>query len=160
MLSTGTDATPRAPVYAAVFLASRHDAIVSAAEGRLAARSPRYAHAAEPVVHEPLTALYTTLTEALASRNLQPLVEHARLVAEERFHGGYDVSDVQKAYNAVEEAIWSRVFAEGLPERYAEILPCVSTALGTAKDELAREYVRLAARTNATAIDVAELFRG
>jgi hypothetical protein len=160
MLSMQTDATPRAPAYAAVFLASRHDAIVSTAEGQLAARSPRYAHATEPVVHERLTALYTTLTAALASRNLQPLLEHARSVADERFHAGYDLSDVQKAYNAVEEAIWSRVFAEGLPDRYAVILPCVSTAIGSAKDELAREYVRLAAGTHATAIDVAELFRG
>jgi hypothetical protein len=67
---------------------------------------------------------------------------------------------VQKAYNAVEEAIWSHVFADGVPERYAVVLPCVSASLGAAKDELAREYVKLAAGAHAPVLDVAALSRG
>jgi hypothetical protein len=107
-----------------------------------------------------LAALFTNLTEGLASQSLLPLLDHAREVAAERFHGGYDLSEVQKAYNAVEEAIWSRVFADGVPERYAVVLPCVSASLGAAKDELARAYVKLAAGAHAPALDVAALFRG
>jgi hypothetical protein len=150
----------RAPVQAAVYLAARQDAIVTAAEEQLAARSPKYAEATTAVLHERLTTLYAKLTEALLSRSLLPLFDHAREVAAERFHGGYDLSEVQKAYNAVEEAIWSRVFADGRPERYAVVLPCVSASIGAAKDELAREYVRLASGAHAPTVDVTALFLG
>jgi hypothetical protein len=150
----------RAPIQAAVYLASRRDDIVAAAEEQLAARSPKYAQAAPKVLERRLAVLYTKLTEGLAAESMLPLLDHAREVAAERFHGGYDLSEVQKAYNAVEEAIWSRVFADGVPERYAVVLPCVSASLGAAKDELARAYVKLAAGTHAPALDVAALFRG
>lgn len=52
------------------------------------------------------------------------------------------------------------MFADGVPERYAVVLPCVSAALGAAKDELAREYVKLAAGAHAPVVDVTALFRG
>jgi hypothetical protein len=159
-LAVTEPSSARASIQAAVYLASRRDAILAAAEEQLAARSPRYAHATTTVLHARLAALYTRLTEGLAAQSLLPLLDHAREVAAERFHGGYDLSEVQKAYNAVEEAIWSRVFADGVPERYAVVLPCVSASLGVAKDELAREYVKLAAGARAPMLDVAALSRG
>jgi hypothetical protein len=149
----------RAHVEAAVYLVSRRGVIVAAAEDELTARSPKYA-AAESDTHDRLISLYSRLVESLAGSDPQPLLDHARTIATERFDAGYDLSEVQKAYNAVEEAIWSRVFAEGVPERYAVILPCVSAGIGGAKDELAREYVRLAAGAHAPAVDVSALFRG
>jgi hypothetical protein len=150
----------RAPIQAAAYLATRRDAIVAAAEEQLATRSPKYALATPTIVHRRLAELYTKLNEGLASESMLPLLDHAREVAAERFHSGYDLSEVQKAYNVVEEAIWSRVFADGVPERYAVVLPCVSAALGAAKDELAREYVKLAAGAHAPMVDVTALFRG
>jgi hypothetical protein len=150
---------PLAPVKAAVFLVARRADIVGAAEDELTSRSPKYL-AAEPVTHDRLISLYEKLVESLAARDPLPLLDHARQTATERFHAGYDLSEVQKAYNAVEEAIWSRVFSEGLPEKYAMILPSVSAAIGGAKDELAREYVRLAAGAHAPVVDIAALFRG
>ena len=150
----------RAPIQAAAYLASRRDTIVAAAEDQLTADSPRYAGVTQTVLHERLSVLYARLTESLWARDPLPLFEHAREVAAERFHSGYDLSEVQKAYNAVEEAIWSHVFADGRPERLSVILSCVSASIGAAKDELAREYVRLAAGVHAPAVDVSALFRG
>jgi len=95
-----------------------------------------------------------TLTEASAATIARP---RSNWPAARRSTRG---SEVQKAYNAVEEAIWSRVFADGVPERYAVVLPCVSAAFGAAKDELAREYVKLAAGAHAPMVDVTALFRG
>jgi hypothetical protein len=151
---------PRASGRAAEYLDSCRDAVVEAAEAELTVRSPRYAGAPAAVLHERLTVLYSRLVESLEQCTLVPLLDHASAVAAERFHGGYDLSEVQKAYNALEEAIWSRVLAEGTPEHYAVVLPWVSAAIGAAKDELARRYVLLAAGAHAPAVDVAALFRG
>lgn len=152
--------TSLAPVKAAVYLLAREERILAAAKNELSARSAKYAAAADPVLDDRLSSLYAKVVESLTSRTFVPLLDHAREVARERFHAGYDLSEVQKAYNSVEEAVWSCVFADGVPERYAVVLPCVSAAIGAAKDELAREYVKLAADAHAQAVDVAALFRG
>jgi hypothetical protein len=145
---------------AAEYLRGRRSAIIAAAEGDIAARSTRYAEATPPVLHARLNALFDTLTASLAAGCLVPPLDHAHEIAEERFHAGYDLSDVQRAYNSLEEAIWARVFAEGEPERYRVVLPWVSAAIGAAKDKLARDYVKLAAGDHAQMVDVPALFRG
>ena len=152
--------TSRAAVQAAEYLRPLRDEIVAAAEADLSSRSRKYADATEPVLHGRLSALYETMVESLAAACLLPLLDHAHEIAAERFHGGYDLSDVQRAYNSLEEAIWARIFAEGDPERYRIVLPWVSAAIGTAKDELARNYVKLAASEHVTALDLPALFRG
>jgi hypothetical protein len=149
------------PARAAEYLRSRRVEIVAAAEADLAVRSPRYARTADALLHDRFTALYDRLVESLSAGSLVPLLDHAHEIAQERFHGGYDLSDVQRAYNALEEAIWASVFAEeDGPDRYRTVLPWVSASIGAAKDELARDYVRLAAGDHAPSVDVTALFRG
>jgi hypothetical protein len=145
---------------AAVYLAGRRRAIVDAAETALAARAPRYVRPSTESARDRLDLLYGRLIDVLAGGSPQPLLEHARHVADSRFHGGYGLGDVQAAYNACEEAIWNRVLADGDLERYAIVLPFVSSALGAAKDELAREYVKLATGARVPALDVTALFEG
>jgi hypothetical protein len=81
-------------------------------------------------------------------------------VAQKRFNAGYDLSELQTAFNAVEEATWSRVFAELQPAQFAEALGLVSTILGAAKDALARKYVSLATNIQAPSLDLQALFAG
>ena len=145
---------------AAVYLATRRHSVVADAEAALAARVPRYVQAGDSAAHDRLDLLYGRLVDALAGQNLAPLLDHARQVADSRFHGGYGLGEVQAAYNACEEAIWGRVLSDGDLERYATVLPYVSSALGAAKDALAREYVRLASGTHVPALDLTALFRG
>ena len=159
-LAVSTETTAHAPTQAADYLRSRRDEIVAAAEADLSARSVRYAQTPEALLHDRLVGLCDTLVDSLATASLLPLVDRAHEIAAERFHGGYDLSDVQRAYNALEEAIWASVFAEGEPEQYRIVLPWVSTAIGAAKDELARDYVAFAASEHAPALDVTALFRG
>ncbi len=159
-LALSTRTKPRAPVQAADYLLSRRDEIVAAAEADLSARSVRYAQTPEALLHDRLVGLFDTLVDSLATACLLPMVDRTHEIAAERFHGGYDLSDVQCAFNALEEAIWARVFAEGEPEQYRTVLPWVSAAVGAAKDELARDYVAFAASEHVPALDVTALFRG
>ena len=100
------------------------------------------------------------MLDALRSRNLGPIVASAEQVARERFEAGYDLSEVQTAFNALEEATWSRIFAGLQPTQFAEALGLVGTILGAAKDALARTYVSLATNTHAPSLDLQALFAG
>lgn len=149
-----------ARTYAATFLLARRHAILARAERALADRATRYVDMGTPAVHARLDVLFTRLVEAVVGGALRPLLDHADSVADERFHSGFSLADVQAAYNALEEAVWTEVFDKGLAERDAAVLPLVSGALGAAKDELARHYVALATTTHTPAIDVDALFQG
>jgi hypothetical protein len=107
-----------------------------------------------------LEALYDQLLAAVSSRDLSGIVGYARRLAAERFSSGYDLAEVQGAFNALEEAAWSRLCADLRPEQLELSLGLVSTVLGAAKDALAREYVALASRTHVPSLDMSALFTG
>ncbi len=77
-----------------------------------------------------------------------------------RFEAGYDLSEVQAAFNALEGATWSRILADLEAGDLAEALGLISTVLGAAKDALGREYVSLATHTRAPSLDLKALFAG
>ena len=145
----------------AEFLTHEREAIVGAAEAALARTQARhYETAGADEVRRRLEALFDHLLNALRSRDLGPVLAYAEQVAEERFNAGYDLSEVQTAFNALEEATWSRVFAEMEPTQFAEALGLVGTILGSAKDALARKYVSLASKTHVPSLDLLALFAG
>lgn len=145
----------------AELLERRRVEIVSDAEAALArAHSRHYETAGVEAVHERLELLYDHLLQALEHRDLAPTIAYAEQVAEERFTAGFDLAEVQTAFNALEEATWARVFAELEPSEFAEALGLVSTILGAAKDALARRYVSLATDTHTPSLDLQALFAG
>ena len=89
-----------------------------------------------------------------------PIVGYAEQVADERFAAGYDLSEVQVAFNALEEATWSCVMRELDSSELAEAIGLISTVLGAGKDALARRYVSRAADTHVTSLDLRTLFGG
>jgi hypothetical protein len=145
----------------AAFLSSEREPILTAAGAsleRMHARHYESAGAAE--VHERLSVLFDQLVDGIATRNLARIVAYSQRVAEERFSAGYDLSEVQTAFNALEEATWSRVL-EGMDSPdFAEALGLIGTVLGAGKDALARTYVSLASDTHATSLDLRALFAG
>jgi hypothetical protein len=145
----------------AAFLAGEREPILKAAETSLARMHARhYDSAGSGEVRERLSILFDQLVDGIATKNLVPIVDYARRVGEERFAAGYDLSEVQIAFNALEEATWSRVL-EGLDaSEFAEALGLISTVLGAGKDALARTYVSLASDTHATSLDLRALFAG
>jgi hypothetical protein len=143
------------------FLSREREAIVSAAEAALErSHSRHYEAAGAQTVHGRLEALFDHLLESIDARDLGPVLAYAEHVAEERFQGGYDLSEVQTAFNALEEAVWARTLAVLDPSQLAEALGLVTTVLGAGKNALARKYVSLAARAHAPSLDLRRLFAG
>jgi hypothetical protein len=122
--------------------------------------TPRYAAAGVDEAARRLETLYDELTRAVTDETLVTIADFGRRVAEARFAAGYDLSAVQGAVNALEEAVWRRLFAVAAPEELGESLRLVSTALGAMKDALAGAYVDLAAGSRERAVDVGALFAG
>ena len=143
------------------FLVRERVATIAAAEAALARTHLRhYETDGVNSTRERLEALFDQVAEAVNTRDLGGMVAFAGRVARERYDAGYDLSEVQAAFNTLEEAIWSRVLAEMKPEQFAEALSLVTTILGAAKDALAREYVSLATSRHAPSLDLSRLFSG
>lgn len=104
--------------------------------------------------------LYDELHVAAATRDLRGIVGYARALAAERFAAGYDLSEVQIAVNAVEEAVWAVLTEHLEPQLLAAPLVLVSTVFGAAKDALALEYVSLASQSHVPSLDLPALLTG
>jgi hypothetical protein len=143
------------------FLGAERAPILEAAEAGLARmRMQHYEAAGVAEVQQRLATLYDHLVESIQERSLSPMVSYGRRVAAERFAGGYDLSEVQVAFNALEEATWSRVLSSMEASDFAEAIGLISTVLGAGKDALAREYVSLAAQRHTPSLDLRALFSG
>ncbi len=119
-----------------------------------------YEHSGMDRAHARLRDLYRLAVDAIAERKLGPIVKHAETIATERFAAGFDLWEVQTAFNVLEEAIWTRIIKELPPEQYAESLGLVGTVLGAGKDALARAYVSLASKSKSPTLNLQSLFSG
>jgi hypothetical protein len=124
------------------------------------ARLPGYAAAGREAVEERLRTLLDLVRLSLAENDLSHVTRHAETVARQRWESGVDLSEVQTAYNVLEEAIWRRVVAEAPPADLARDLGLLATVLGAGKDVLARTWVSLAAKTHVETLDLKGLFKG
>ena len=119
-----------------------------------------YEHAGEAFTRQRLSNLYDLVVEAIRDRTLTHLIEASTQIAKERFDGGFDVSEVQSAFNDLEEAMWRRVVAEVPPDGLVEAIGLLSTVVGAGKDALAREYVSMASQRHVPSLDLSALFGG
>ena len=107
-----------------------------------------------------VASLYEVVTRTLCSRDAGPMLRHVDAIAEERFQGGFDLIEVQTAFNALEESVWREV-TESLPAaELAEALGLVSSALGIGKDALARAFVAQATKARVPSLDLRSMFAG
>ncbi|MEK6755835.1 MAG: hypothetical protein AABZ02_06765 [Bacteroidota bacterium] len=107
-----------------------------------------------------MKALYVLTVRGVKERNLGPMIAHAETIARERFASGFDLSEVQTAFNVLEEAIWKRIMKSLPASEYGEALGLVSTVLGAGKDTLARTYCTLASKTKTRSLNLHSLFSG
>ena len=131
-----------------------------ATEAMVRARAKHYEEAGREHVHQRLKALYVLTMRRVEERNLGPMVAHVETIARERFSAGYDLWEVQTAFNLLEEAIWKRILKDMPAEEYAQALGLVTTVLGIGKDTLARRYVSLATKAKSPSLDMQSLFSG
>jgi len=143
------------------YLADHTNAILAqATESMARTHLAHYEKAGPEHTHQRLKALLVLTVRAVKDRNLSPMVAHADTIARERFNAGFDLWEVQTAFNVLEEALWTALLKDLPPAELPESLGLVSTVLGTGKDTLARRYVSLAAKTRVTSLNLQSLFNG
>ena len=125
-------------------------------------RSPavHYQHAGEAFTRERLAELFDLVVTALRDRELEPVGRFCEAIAEQRFQAGFGISEVQTAFNVVEEAMWRHVVDSVPPDELAEDVGLLGTILGFGKDALARTYVSLASHRRVPSLDLSALFEG
>ncbi|HET7899898.1 MAG TPA: hypothetical protein VFL59_01845 [Candidatus Nanopelagicales bacterium] len=107
-----------------------------------------------------LESLFELVVAAIEHRDVAAVTAYADAVAEERFASGFDVSEVQHAFNLLESVMWRTVVPLVRPDQLAESVGLIGTVFGIAKDELARRYVSLASQRRVTSLDLSALFSG
>ena len=142
-------------------LQSQQNQILSTAfEAVKRSQLKNYEKAGDEHIHQRLKALFVLTVRAIKERNLGPMIAHAETIAQERFSAGFDLSEVQTAFNVLEEATWMDILKQLPATEFAEALGLVSTVLGAGKDSLARRYVFLASQTKSTSLNLQSIFSG
>jgi len=121
---------------------------------------PNYHTLGETLTRTYLSDLFQQVVNGLRQREAVHLVQHAEDIAEERFLAGFDLGEVQAAFNALEQAMWSRVLKMEHNDDLLVSVGMLSSLLGAAKDALARVYVNLASHRHAPHVNVAALYGG
>lgn len=120
----------------------------------------RYRRDGTPATRRRVEALYRQLTAAVCSRDVTALNAYARQIARERSEAGFELSDVEAAFSALEDAIWhraiSRLPAYDLPFGHG----MVCTALAHGRETLAHEFDASAPHVPAPYPDLTPFFRG
>jgi hypothetical protein len=119
-----------------------------------------YELAGEKFTRQALADLFGLVVTAIRTRDLAAMSAYSEGIAVERFNDGYDISEVQMAFNALEEAMWRRVVSAEPPDDLAEAIGLLSTVLGYGKDTVARRYLSLASRRHVPSLDLSALFAG
>ena len=121
---------------------------------------PHYELAGETFTRQAMTDLFTLVVAGIRDRDLAAMSAYSEKVAVERFNKGYDISEVQMAFNSLEEAMWRHVVAAEPPGDLAEAIGLLSTVLGYGKDAVARKYLSLACKRHVPSLDLSALFAG
>ncbi len=137
-----------------------NDILTQACTAMERAQLKHYEAAGSAHIQQRLRALYVLTVRGVKEKNLGPMVAHVDGIALERFNAGYDIWEVQTAFNVLEETVWSFLIKEMPPEQLGEALGLVSTVLGVGKDTLARRYVSLASKSKAPSLNLESLFTG
>lgn len=138
----------------------RSDALEEAFDSLQRSHALHYEQSGEAFTREALAELFDLVVTALRDRRLEPVTSYCEQIAEQRFEAGFGISEVQTAFNVVEEAMWRRVVTGVDPSELVEAIGLLSTILGYGKDVLARRYVSLATQRHVPTLDLSALFAG
>jgi hypothetical protein len=143
-----------------VFVDARDEILDEAFEALRLTQHTHYVAAGEEITRQRLARLFDLVVAAMRDRELVHVVNYTAELARERFDAGFDIVEVQSAFNMLEEAMWRRGVAVEPASELAACVGLLSTVLGAAKDVLARTYVSLASHRHVTSLDMSALFEG
>jgi hypothetical protein len=104
--------------------------------------------------------LLNVVLDCLERRTLVPIWTYSETIAGERFNAGFDIAEVQAAFNVLEEALWRVVISRLAPEDLLEATGLLGTTIGAGKDNLARTWLCLATSHHVPSLDMIALFEG
>lgn len=137
------------------------DSIVAeAAEALVRSHLPHYEAEGMYEAQKRLRMLYKLTLECLQWKNAEPMRRYMKNVANDRYTSGFELFEVQTAFNVLEESIWKKSLAELDPSEFARAIGLISTILGIGKDTLARAYVELATKVKLPSLDLRALLAG
>lgn len=137
------------------------DEIISDANAALSRSELAHYKSSKPEQNKQrLQILFDLARQCIENKTLVSMLEYASKIAEERFQSGFDLFEVQTAFNVLEEIIWKKIINELPPQDYAEALGMISTVFGAGKDMLATTYVSLASKIKTSSMDYRALFAG
>ena len=139
---------------------AREEVLDEAIDELQRAAASHYERRGEAFTRARLGDLFDLAAQSIAEKDLAPLKAHIEDIAQRRFASGFDISEVQAAFNSLEVSMWRRVVAETPPEGLAESIGLLSTVMGFAKDALSRKYVSLASHRHVGSLDMRALFSG
>jgi hypothetical protein len=117
-------------------------------------------HTSEEAVRRTIETLYELTQTSVRERDAGPMIAWGERMARERYEVGCCLHEMQTVINTLESALWQTIVEKLEPKAFAEAIGLVSTALGMAKDALAREWVSLASKRRAHSLDMKALFSG
>lgn len=125
------------------------------------ADTPHYRNAGTDEVRNWLGELYDVVQRAIVARSLADVDNYAAALAQRRFAAGFSLGEVQLAFNATEHALWVATVSSVLPRHDLVVaLGLESSAFGSVKDAVAREYLGLAAHRHTPAVDIPAVASG
>jgi hypothetical protein len=143
------------------FLVAHRPSILANADAEVVGRRlPHYEAAGAEETTQRLATLFDVVVVAATDKQLDAALARADGIAAERLQTGHELSELQRAINALEEQIWHAVMEDAPIDAQGQALGVVSTILGAIKDRLACVYVSRGAAEPTHTLRVDELFRG
>jgi hypothetical protein len=136
----------------------KNEIIKEAVENLQHAQLKSYSHSDVSENINRLEKLFELTNQCVEHENLLGMTDYAEKIAKERFESGFDLHEVHKAFNVLEETIWKKIISDVEPAELGKALGLVSTVLGAGKESLALTYVSLASKVKAKSLDLSALF--
>ena len=152
--------TSTAPQVVTVLTGAEDEILDRAAMALERSHLPHYDSSGPAEGRARLNKLFDVVLDCLRERQLTAVVSWSELIASERFESGFGISEVQTAFNVLEESMWRTLVEVTPPSQLAESLGLLTTVLGAGKDALARSYVSLASKQHVPSLDMRALFKG
>ncbi|QQS36183.1 MAG: hypothetical protein IPM56_18405 [Ignavibacteriales bacterium] len=141
------------------FLEKNRSEIINESFGNLQrAHLKSYSQSGEEQNRKRLEKLFELTCRCVLTENLFEITEYSEKIARERFEAGFDLHEVHKAFNSLEETIWKKIISDVDPSELGKALGLISTVLGAGKESLALTYVSLAGKRKTTTLDLSSLF--
>jgi hypothetical protein len=141
-------------------LLSENQAAIFADACRAIARLEHYRRDGAQETRRRVEALYGLLIEAVRALDLKDLRAYAAQVARERLATGFELSEVEAAFAAVEDAIWHHALIRLPHYDQAWGIGLACTALAHGRAELSRAIEAGSRRAPPPSIDLTPLFHG